>query len=126
MVLYGDVVFIDLDNINLDKALSAITRELEKNKDNWEAWAAKADILYSIGLYENAILCCDRSLAINPDNSFTEATKANALIKLKRRNETKADHSNSMLCSGIAILSSFLLEISSQFNVASLLSATTA
>jgi tetratricopeptide (TPR) repeat protein len=78
-VLYGDVVFIDIANIDLDQALSAITKELEKNRDNWEAWAAKADILCSMGLYENAIQCCNRSLAINPDNSFTEATKANAL-----------------------------------------------
>ncbi len=78
---------MDIDNINLDQALSAITKELEKNRDNWEAWAAKADILYSMGLYENAILCCDRSLAINSENPFTEATKANAINKLKKRNE---------------------------------------
>jgi len=83
------VVFIVKDNIDLDNALRAVARELERNRDNWEAWAAKADILCSMELYENAILCCNRSLAINPDNSFTEVTKANALNKLKRRNETQ-------------------------------------
>jgi tetratricopeptide (TPR) repeat protein len=71
----------------LDIALSAIAKELEKNRENWEAWAAKADIIYSMGFYESAILCCDRSLAINPDNPFTKATKANALNNLKKRKE---------------------------------------
>ena len=73
-----------------EKKLAAIGKELEKDINNSETWAAKADILYSIGLYESAILCCDRSLTINPDNALTWATKGKALDKLGRHDETEA------------------------------------
>jgi tetratricopeptide (TPR) repeat protein len=76
----GDVVFVD--KVNLDQVLSAVGMELKKNRNDWEAWSAKADILYTVGLYECSILCCDRSLAINPDNELTLATKHAALSKL--------------------------------------------
>ena len=60
----------------VDQDLTAIGKELEKNLYNSEAWAAKADILCSIRMHEIAIRCCDRSLAINPDNMLTWMTKA--------------------------------------------------
>jgi tetratricopeptide (TPR) repeat protein len=78
--LYGDVVFVN--KVDLDQALSTVGRELKKNRDSWDAWAAKADLLCSMRQYECAILCCDRSLTINPDNALTLATKHTALNEL--------------------------------------------
>jgi tetratricopeptide (TPR) repeat protein len=75
---------------DIDKSLIAIGKELEKNLNNWEAWAAKADILFSIGMIEVAIRCCDRSLAINPDNALTWITKAKALERIGKREDAEA------------------------------------
>lgn len=75
---------------DIDKRLTAIGKELEKNLDNWEAWAAKADILCSLGMHEVAIRCCDRSLAINPDNVLTWMTKGKALDKLGKHEDADA------------------------------------
>ena len=66
----------------VDQDLTAIGKELEKDLYNSEAWAAKADILCSIMMHEIAIRCCDRSLAINPDNMLTWMTKGIALEKI--------------------------------------------
>lgn len=66
-----------VEKMSLDQALTVIAKELLNNKDNREALAAKADILYSMGLHESAI--SNRSLDRNLDNQFTEATKANAI-----------------------------------------------
>jgi Flp pilus assembly protein TadD len=73
-----------------DQRLTIIGKELEKNNNDSEAWAAKADILCSIGMYESAIRCCARSLAINPDNALTWATKGDILNKLGRHDEAEA------------------------------------
>ena len=59
--------------------------------NNSDAWAAKADILCSMGMYEIAIRCCDRSLAINPDNMLTWMTRGNALKALGRTTEAEVD-----------------------------------
>jgi Flp pilus assembly protein TadD len=75
---------------DIDKSLIAIGKELEKNLNNWEAWAAKADILFSMGLFEVAIRCCDRSLAINPDNALTWMTKAKALERIGKHEDAEA------------------------------------
>ena len=73
-----------------DHRLDAIGKRLEKNLDDWEAWAAKADILYSLGMNEIANRCCDRSLALNPDNILTWVTKCEVLTKLGKIEEAKA------------------------------------
>ncbi len=70
-----------------DNALAAVGMELEKNPENWNAWAAKADILCSLGLYEIAVRCCDKSLALNPDNELTWVTKGIAIRTLGRTTE---------------------------------------
>lgn len=90
--------------VGADDALAAIGKELEKNLENWEAWAAKADILCSLGMYEIAVRCCNKSLALNPDNELTWITKGIALSKLRRTieadeaftraKEVKANHSS--------------------------------
>jgi tetratricopeptide (TPR) repeat protein len=72
-----------------EKRLAAIGKELEKDINNSETWAAKAEILCSLRLYELALRCCDRSLAINPDNALTWLTKGIALNKLGRHDEAE-------------------------------------
>lgn len=79
-----------MDFEDYDRRLVAIGKRLEKNLDDWEAWAAKADIMQSLGMNEIANRCCDRSLALNPDNVLTWVTKGEALIKLGKFEEAKA------------------------------------
>jgi len=40
---------------NINELLAATEKELKKNPDSWEAWAAKADILCALGMYQKAI-----------------------------------------------------------------------
>ena len=75
---------------DLDKRLVAVGKQLEKNLNDWEAWAAKADILCSLGMHEIAIRCCDRALALNPNNILTWVTKGEALKKLGKDSEADA------------------------------------
>jgi len=79
-----------MDHADCDNRLVSIGKELMKDINNWEAWAAKADILCTMGMFEIAIRCCDRSLAINPKNIFTWTTKGIALEKLGREEEALA------------------------------------
>ncbi len=76
------VIIFMMDFAEVNKSLTAIGKKLEENLDNWEAWSAKADILFSLGLYDVSIRCCDRSLVLNPDNALTWITKGNAFDKL--------------------------------------------
>lgn len=75
---------------DLDHRLVAIGKQLEKNLNDWEAWAAKADILCSLGLHEIAVRCCDRALALNPNNILTWVTKGEALKKLGKNEDADA------------------------------------
>jgi tetratricopeptide (TPR) repeat protein len=72
-----------------EQRLVAIGKELEKDLNNSETWAAKADILCSMRLHELAVRCCDRSLAIDPDNALTWVTKGIALNKLGKHDEAE-------------------------------------
>jgi len=78
------------DLAEADNKLVAIETELEKNHNDWEAWAAKADVLCAMGMYKMAIRCCDKSLALNPDNILTLITKKFALDKLEKHNKLRA------------------------------------
>lgn len=78
-----------MDYTDSDQKLTAIGKELEKNLNNSEAWAAKADILCTMGMHEVAIRCCDKSLAINRDNMLTWVTKGIALDKLGKHDEAE-------------------------------------
>lgn len=79
-----------MDFSDCDQRLVSIGKELMKDLNNGDAWAAKADILCTMGMYEIAIRCCDRSLSINPENVFTWTTKGIALEKLGRQEEALA------------------------------------
>jgi tetratricopeptide (TPR) repeat protein len=76
-----------LSSDGLDGAIMLVERELEKDAESWEAWAAKADILYLRERYTESMECCLRSIAINPENAFAWNTKGNALFRLKRYGE---------------------------------------
>ena len=79
---------MDIDDAN--HRLVALGMQLEKDLNNWEAWAAKADILCSIGMHDVAIRCCERALSLNPSNILTWMTKGLALEKLGKHDEAKA------------------------------------
>lgn len=85
-----------MDVNDANQKLVAIGMQLEKDLNNWEAWAAKADILCSMGLHDIAIRCCNRSLALNPDNILTWTTKGIALEKLGRHEEAEAAFARAM------------------------------
>ncbi len=76
-----------LSSEGLSGAMMVVDRELESNAENWEAWSAKADILYFKGEYEKALRCCEKSLRQNPDNALACNTKGNILYKLGKYEE---------------------------------------
>jgi tetratricopeptide (TPR) repeat protein len=76
-----------LSTKGLEGADTIVDWELEKDPGSWEAWAAKADILYLKKRYREALDCCDKSLAINSENALTWYTQGNALYMLKRYDE---------------------------------------
>jgi tetratricopeptide (TPR) repeat protein len=71
----------------LDGAMMVVERELEKNPESWEAFGAKADILYLREMYGSALQSCEKSIKLNPNNAFAWNTKGNALYKLGRYEE---------------------------------------
>ncbi|MFB3764334.1 MAG: tetratricopeptide repeat protein [Methanotrichaceae archaeon] len=72
---------------DIDDILSIIDSEIEKNPESWEALGAKADILYSMTLYSQAVHYCDLSLGLNPDNPLVLIIKGDAMLKLGRHEE---------------------------------------
>jgi len=76
-----------LSSDGLDGAAIMVEREIEKEPDCWEAWAAKADILYFQKEYAAPLECCDIALRLNPDNALAWNTKGNALYRLDRYEE---------------------------------------
>jgi tetratricopeptide (TPR) repeat protein len=76
-----------LSSDRLDGAAIMVDREIEKVPDCWEAWAAKADILYFQKEYAAALECCDIALRLNPDNALAWNTKGNAMYRLDRYEE---------------------------------------
>jgi tetratricopeptide (TPR) repeat protein len=71
----------------LNGAMMVVERELENNPNSWEAWSAKADILYLQGRYEEVLPCCEKSLRQNPRDALAYNIKGNALYKLGKYNE---------------------------------------
>ncbi|MDD3565821.1 MAG: tetratricopeptide repeat protein [Methanothrix sp.] len=74
----------------LEGAMMIVKLELEKEPDSWEAWSAKADILYLQKKYDRSLECCEKSLAINSKNSLTWNTKGNVYYMLGRYDEAIA------------------------------------
>lgn len=70
-----------LSSEGVDGALMVVERELENDPENWEAWSAKAEILYFQNKHDMSLQCCDRSLRLNSDNAHAFNTKGNILYK---------------------------------------------
>ena len=76
-----------LSTEGLDGAIMVVERELESDPKNWEAWSAKADILYFQGKYDASMKCCERSIILNSENALAFNIKGNILYKLGRYEE---------------------------------------
>lgn len=76
-----------LSKEGLDGAMMVVNLELQKNPLSWEALGAKADILYLLEKYPQAMNACIQALEINPLNALAWNTKGNVLYKLKRYDE---------------------------------------
>jgi tetratricopeptide (TPR) repeat protein len=68
----------------LDGAIMVVEKELEKDPSNWEALAAKADILYLRGLVSQACGYAKKAVAANPNNALAWNTLGNILYKMKK------------------------------------------
>jgi len=64
-----------------------VERELESDPKNWEAWSAKAEILYFQKSNDASMQCCERSISLNPYNAIAFNIKGNILYKLGRYKE---------------------------------------
>lgn len=76
-----------LSSEGLDGAVMVVERELENDPENWEAWSAKAEILYFQKSHEASMQCCERSISLNPYNALAFNIKGNILYKLGRYKE---------------------------------------
>ena len=76
-----------LSSEGLDGAVMVVERELESDPKNWEAWSAKAEILYFQKSHEASMQCCERSISLNPYNALAFNIKGNILYKLGRYKE---------------------------------------
>jgi tetratricopeptide (TPR) repeat protein len=76
-----------LSSEGVDGALMVVERELESDPMNWEAWSAKAEILYFKKNHDLSMQCCDRSISLNPDNALAFNIKGNILYKLGKYKE---------------------------------------
>jgi tetratricopeptide (TPR) repeat protein len=76
-----------LSSEGVDGALMVVERELENDSNNWEAWSAKAEILYLQKNHDMSMQCCERSISLNPDNALAFNIKGNILYKLGKYKE---------------------------------------
>ena len=67
--------------------MMVVERELESDPKNWEAWSAKAEILYFQKKHDLSMQCCERSISLNPDNALAFNIKGNILYKLGKYKE---------------------------------------
>jgi tetratricopeptide (TPR) repeat protein len=74
----------------LEGAMMIVEWEIEKEPDSWEAWSAKADILYIQKMYNESLECCERSIALNSENGLTWTTKGNVYYMLGRYDDAIA------------------------------------
>ena len=76
-----------LSSEGLDGAVMVVERELESDPNNWEAWSAKAEILYFQKNNDMSMQCCERSISLNPDNALVFNIKGNILYNLGKYKE---------------------------------------
>jgi len=73
-----------LSSNGLEGAMVIVEEEIAKEPECWEAWSAKADILYLMKRYDEALECCNKALSFNAENALAWYTKGNTLYMLKR------------------------------------------
>jgi len=74
-----------LSKEGLDGAMMMVEMELSKDIANWEAWSAKADILYLQEKYFESLNACNKALELNStENALGWNTKGNVLYRLDR------------------------------------------
>ena len=76
-----------LSSEGLEGAVMVVEQELESDPKNWEAWSARAEILYFQKSNDASMQCCERSLSLNPYNALAFNIKGNILYKLGKYKE---------------------------------------
>ena len=76
-----------LSSEGLEGAVMVVERELESDPNNWEAWSAKAEILYFQKSNDASMRCCERSISLNPSNALAFNIKGNILYNLGKYKE---------------------------------------
>jgi|GEM_PF-533024 len=76
-----------LSSDGLGGAMMVVDQELAGDPESWEAWAAKADILYLQGDFVSAKSHSKRSIELNPDNALAWNTLGNSLYRLHQLEE---------------------------------------
>jgi len=76
-----------LSSDGVNGALMVVERELESDPKNWEAWSAKAEILYFQKKIDMSMQCCERSISLNPSNALAFNIKGNILYNLGKYKE---------------------------------------
>jgi tetratricopeptide (TPR) repeat protein len=79
-----------LSTRGLEGAMMVVEWEIQKEPDSWEAWSAKADILYLQKKYDRSLECCEKSIALNSENGLTWNTKGSVYYMLGRYDEAIA------------------------------------
>ncbi len=82
--------------VDVKRAIESIDRELEKEPDNWEAWGAKAEVLYLCRDYAGTLKCCEIAINLNPRNALAWCTKAGVLRKLGKWDEAAECYSKAI------------------------------
>jgi serine/threonine protein kinase len=61
-----------------------------------ESWTNRSFSLCALGRHEEAVQCCDKALAINPQHAFAWANRGGALAALGRHSESAACYDNAL------------------------------
>ena len=73
--------------VDVKRAIESIDGELERDPESWEAWSAKAEVLYLCQDYAGALKCCEIAINLDPWNALAWCTKAGILRKPSKWDE---------------------------------------
>jgi superkiller protein 3 len=72
-----------------DEALSLADYATALNLTLPRAWSTKADVLYALGRYEDAVRSCERALVLDPALLHARRVMSHAQLSLKRPLEAR-------------------------------------
>jgi tetratricopeptide (TPR) repeat protein len=81
-----DISWVSFSN-GFDCIGGVLDREIERSPNSWEAWSAKADLLYQQRHLAEALKACDISLELNQEDALTWKTRGDILAELRRVDE---------------------------------------